>query len=146
MSCAETWPDLRTHRHRHNRPLSFLVPPGLSAALPHRGDPDPGGRGETHHAEGQKPAPAPVGPAWLRVCPQHPGCDPPRARPALQQLQRPVPEQLGERLIEGGTWPQNCPKLIGAKGVGSATERVKNPRVKLNFRWESAVGTQGVSL
>lgn len=89
---------------------SLLSPPGLSPALPHRGDPDPSGRGKTHHAEGKKPAPAPVRPARVRVCPQHPGRDPPRACPALQQLQRPVPEQLGEGL--GGDQGKRCPKWV----------------------------------
>lgn len=74
----------------------LLLPPGLPPALPHGGDPDPGGRGEAHHAESQKPAPAPVRAARLRVRAEHPGRHPPRARPALQQLQRAVPEQLGE--------------------------------------------------
>lgn len=55
----------------------LFMPPGLPPALPHGGDPDPGGRGEAHHAESQKPAPAPVRAARLRVRAEHPGRHPP---------------------------------------------------------------------
>lgn len=68
---------------------------GLSPAGAFGGDSDPSGGGETHHAEGQEPAAASVGPAGVRVRAAHPGGEPARDGAALQQLQRSVPEQLG---------------------------------------------------
>ncbi len=90
-----------------------LFPPGLSPAGALRGDPDPGRGGEAHHPEGQKPAPAPVWPARLRVRPPHPGGQPPSHSPPLQQLQCAVPEQLG-RL--GGA----CPDCVRLGVIGDA--------------------------
>lgn len=114
--------------------LCFLLA-GLPSALPHGRDPYPRRGGEAHHTESQKPAPAPVGPAGLRVCPQHPGRDPSRTSSALQQLQRPVPEQLGESpgVWEGGEpgaycWSKREDKatrdgreMPSRQGIGRAT-------------------------
>lgn len=87
----------------HWRVLPFL--PGLSPAGALWGDSDPSGGGEAYHPESQEPAPAPVWPTRLRVCPPHPGGQPPSNSPPLQQLQRAVPEQLGEL---GNTSPRLC--------------------------------------
>lgn len=83
--------------HRSELPFLCSHPPGLSPAGALRGDSHPGRGGEAHHPEGQEPAPAPVRPAGLRVRAAHPGREPPGDGPALQQLQRAVPEQLGTR-------------------------------------------------
>lgn len=76
------------------RCLSTGLPPAAA-----RGQ-DPGARGgdQAHHPQGQEPPAAAVGAARLRVRPQHPGQRAAGARPALQQLQRAVPEHLRECL------------------------------------------------
>lgn len=83
--------------------FGFLLPPepcSLSPGLPPAAasGQDPGARGgdQAHHAEGQEPAAAAVRAARVRVRPQHPGQRAEGARPALQQLQRAVPEHLCE--------------------------------------------------
>ena len=74
------------------RCLSKGLPPAAACGQ------DPGARGgdQAHHPQGQEPPPATVGAARLRVRPQHPGQRAEGARPALQQLQRAVPEHLRE--------------------------------------------------
>lgn len=74
------------------RCLSKGLPPAAACGQ------DPGARGgdQAHHPQGQEPPAATVGAAWLRVRPQHPGQRAEGARPALQQLQRAVPEHLRE--------------------------------------------------
>lgn len=82
-------------------PSHTFFPSGLSPAGTLWGDSDPSRGGEAHHSEGQESAPASVWPAWLRVCPPHPGCQPQSHSSSLQQLQRAVPEQLGRSCDTG---------------------------------------------
>lgn len=95
------WPRLVVQHEQGTDGASSFVPPGLSPAGAHGGDLDSSRGGKANHPEGAKPAPAAVRPARLRVCPQHTRGHPPGPRPALQQLQRPVPEQLGKRTQAG---------------------------------------------
>src|SRR4029434_9784850 len=68
----------------------------LSSDHPVQPDLHPGGGDQTHHAGRTQPAAAPVWPEELRVHLPYPGRDPQRHRPALQQLQHPVPEDHRE--------------------------------------------------
>jgi len=120
-------------------------PPGLSPTGAFRGDSDPGGGGEAYHPEGEEPAPAPVRSAGLRVCPPHPGGQPPSHRPPLQQLQRAVPEQLSRfwwrvpRLCQG--WSYIWRRMFFSLGTHCA-ERDKHSGIHHFAHWwkMSAVG------
>lgn len=93
----------------HRLPLVPLA--GLPSDPAFHPDLHPRGCGETHHPDGQEPAPAAVRPAQLRVHLPHPRQHHPRHRPALQQHQHPVPEHLGEC---DGSCPRRGPWLWAA--------------------------------
>lgn len=79
-----------------SQPEPCSLSPGLPPAAASGQDPGAGGGDQAHHSEGQEPAAAAVGAARVRVCSQHPGQRAEGAGPALQQLQRAMPEHLCE--------------------------------------------------